>query len=484
MDPDPEQDEGSCLDSWSPVNSSHSDSQRTGRSLPAPLWTLSGLLHPDDGQPSASQSDAVILLPLQTVHKAAPGLPPPSRPPGVRPVHALAFASRSAATPSEPHVRCPSAIAAGRDEVNGGQAQITRKGQEASRKAKALDQWKELLWLLGESAEAKYSQQLLMQSISPFTAGTLETYLAACRQFVEYIVLNSLAIEDREVCRTGKPATAYHQPMSYSQALGSLRYFTTSRHLGGSSPDLLTPEEASAFTMHSLKVCLLSAGAQLQAADKIRQQQGHQKSPSVQLYGRDDTLGALALQTEVTSACASGWRPTRPIARGGHHPTIEPSFQVHSSLPPVTFQLSTLGQGLSRFIYAREIEVEDTQPAFLDDAPPQAPPLSADDTQHEADAQTLPPTIPADDIEALLVESFASARDDSSDSEDPDRQPMIQEIKLFQNGPWGSVHAQQLGSDRAACGTLRSTAAFSPSDPNVAFFCRRAACRRLLDALP
>ncbi|CAE7237795.1 unnamed protein product [Symbiodinium sp. CCMP2592] len=421
--------------------------------------------------------------------------------------------------------------------AEGGPAQITRKGQEASRKAKALDQWKELLWLLGESAdlyrslqEAKYSQQLLMQSISPFTAGTLETYLASCRQFMEYIVLNSLDIcsisvaslgdllwacqssleEDRERTEAiygnrncpdfilptlhniggfpGKPATAYHQPMSYSQALGSLRYFTTGRHLGGSSPDLLTPEEASAFTMHSLKVCLLSAGAQLQAADKIRQQQGHHKSPSVQLYGRDDTLGALALQTEVTSACAAGWRPTRPIARGGQHPTIEPPFQVHSGLPPATFQLSALGQGLSRFIYAREVEVEatldDTQLASPDATLPQGPPSSALDSQHEADDQTLPPTIPADDIEALLVESFASARDESSDSEDPGRQPVLHEIKLFQNGPWGSIHAQQLGADKAACGTLRSTAAFSPSAPNVAFFCRRAACRRLLDALP
>ncbi|CAE7249806.1 unnamed protein product [Symbiodinium sp. CCMP2592] len=155
--------------------------------------------------------------------------------------------------------------------------------------------------------------------------------------------------------------------MSYSQALGSLRFFMCRRHLAGSSPDLLTREEASAFTMHSLKVCLLSAGAQIQAADKIRQQQGHHKNPSVQLYGRDDTLQALALQTEIAQACASSWRPTRPIARGGQHPTVEPPFEVSPSPPPMSFPLAALGQGLDRFVYAREAELEaalnNTQPA-------------------------------------------------------------------------------------------------------------------------
>ena len=39
--------------------------------------------------------------------------------------------------------------------------------------------------------------------------------------------------------------------------------------------------------------------AQIHAAEPIRQQQGHHKTPSVQLYSRDDTLGALELQTQI-----------------------------------------------------------------------------------------------------------------------------------------------------------------------------------------
>ncbi|CAE7244397.1 unnamed protein product [Symbiodinium sp. CCMP2592] len=92
-----------------------------------------------------------------------------------------------------------------------------RKGQQASRKAKALEQWKELLWLLGDSAdlyrslqEAKYSQQLLTQSKLPFTAGTLETYLSACRQFVEYLILNSLDISSISVASLGDLLWACH----------------------------------------------------------------------------------------------------------------------------------------------------------------------------------------------------------------------------------------------------------------------------------
>ncbi|CAE7290700.1 unnamed protein product [Symbiodinium sp. CCMP2592] len=313
MDPDTDPEDVSNLESWSPVNSLHSDAQRTGRSLPAPLWVLSGLLHPDDDRPTAAQpdrsrspsrespvsarqeratvvrrfrkdsfafastvspippgSDKHVLLPLQSVHKARPGLPPPALPPAVRPappfsVHSLIrprslqvpmpstlhrrprfppalskggprpswrasllglshpvcqplvrptprslryvpparpqpaperplgprfhvqdLPSRPASAPtSVRHTRLPDMVQPLRPD--GRPTQVTRKGQEASRKAKALEQWKELLWLLGDSAdlyrslqEAKYSQQLLAQSIMPSTtAGTLETYLSA-----------------------------------------------------------------------------------------------------------------------------------------------------------------------------------------------------------------------------------------------------------------------------------------------------------------
>ncbi|CAE7765176.1 unnamed protein product [Symbiodinium sp. CCMP2592] len=164
------------------------------------------------------------------------------------------------------------------------------------------------------------------------------------------------------------------------------------RHLEGNSPELLTPEEASAFTMHSLKVCLLSAG----------------------------------------------WRPTRPIARGGQHPTVEPPFEVSSSSPPKSFQLSALGTGLDRFIYSREAELEqacfDTQPAAANSADPEPVAITAQSEQETFAASSLPPTIPADDIEALLVESFAVTQADSSDSDDQAAPPTVEDIALFQNG--------------------------------------------------
>ncbi|CAE7261995.1 unnamed protein product [Symbiodinium sp. CCMP2592] len=484
-----------------------------------------------------------VLLPLQSAPKTRPG----------------AFALNAAQARAVPRLSAKGGSTNRRDlNPAGGPTQVTRKGQEASRKAKALEQWKELLWLLGDSAalyrslqEAKYSQQLLAQSIMPYTAGTLETYLSACRQFIEYLILNSLEVssvsvaclgdllwacnssleEDREVCRTGpkpmikalswlaktaglaqlaavlsdrlirtftaqtdtdrrealplplavvvawerricqeecptelclllggfllalhgglrfgdlqrislislwvlpflravqttweqiygthncpdfilptlhnlrgfpgKPVAAYHQPMSYSQALGCLRFFMCRKHLEGNSPELLTPEEASAFTMHSLKVCLLSAG-----------------------------------------------RPSRPIARGGQHPTVEPPFSVTSSPPPNAFQLSALGKGLDRFIYSREAELEQVTAESADTQPI---PSTEPSEQRTPGASSLPPTIPADDIEALLVESFAASQADSFDSEEQATLPTVEDIVIFQSGPWGSVHAQPLGADK------------------------------------
>ncbi|CAE7838510.1 unnamed protein product [Symbiodinium sp. CCMP2592] len=363
--------------------------------------------------------------------------------------------------------------------------QVTRKGQEASRKAKALEQWKELLQLLGDASDLwQFMEYLILNSLEISQPFAVRLHGISGRELASLWVLPFLRAVQTVWERTekiygtdncpdfilptlhnlrgfpGKPAAAYHQPMSYSQALGCLRFFMCRKHLEGNSPELLTPAEASAFTMHSLKVCLLSAGAQIQAADKIRQQQGHHKNPSVQLYGRDDTLGALALQSEITQACALGWRPSRPIARGGQHPTVEPPFSVSSASPPESFQLSALGL--------------DTQLAAAETADHQPLPTEAQPEQGTDAACSLPPTIPADDIEALLVESL----------EEQPPPPTLEDIALFQNGPWGSVHAQPMGADKAACGRPRSTAAFCPTCPNTAFFCRRAACRRLLDALP
>ena len=96
-----------------------------------------------------------------------------------------------------------------------------------------------------------------------------------------------------------RPSSTYAQPMAYSQSLAAMRHFLTIPWQDSTKPIPVTPPESRAFTLRSLKVCLLAAGAQVRATEEARQHQGHHKSPSVQLYSRDDTILALDLQGEV-----------------------------------------------------------------------------------------------------------------------------------------------------------------------------------------
>ena len=68
----------------------------------------------------------------------------------------------------------------------------------------------------------------------------------------------------------------------------------------------------------------------------------------------DDTILALDhLQRQICSACADGWRPARPIARGGQPPTLEPPFHVDRSK--------------HEFVYDREAQLElEPQPTQMD----------------------------------------------------------------------------------------------------------------------
>ena len=77
---------------------------------------------------------------------------------------------------------------------------------------------------------------------------------------------------------------------------------------------------------------------------------------SALLYSRDDTIEALWVQSELTAAIRRGWRPPRPMARGGQHPTVEPAFQVPQGSPPSHLQLHSLPPCLTRFLYHREVD--------------------------------------------------------------------------------------------------------------------------------
>ena len=206
--------------------------------------------------------------------------------------------------------------------------------------------------------------------------------------------------------------------MAYSQSLAAMRHFITLPWQDSTKPIPVTPEESRAFTLHSLKVCLLAAGAQVRATEEARQHQGHHKSPSVQLYSRDDTILALDLQKQNCFACAQGWRPARPIARGGQPPTLEPPFHVDRSHPPQAYQVSSFGEGVSRFVYCVE-QPEDSQGSHGDPQP------------------TLTAThIPEDDTEALMVEKFASEAHSSSKSEDEAHETPKENLSTFRLFQW------------------------------------------------
>jgi len=115
--------------------------------------------------------------------------------------------------------------------------------------------------------------------------------------------------------------------------------------------------ENNGLYAHSLKVCLLSAGAG-PGCRTGQTTSGAPQNPSVQLYSRDDTVMALNLQA-ISQACADGWRPTRPIARGEQPSTLEPPFDVSRSTPPSKVQLEAFGEGLSQFILLQRTMVHE-----------------------------------------------------------------------------------------------------------------------------
>ena len=127
--------------------------------------------------------------------------------------------------------------------------------------------------------------------------------------------------------------------MSYSQALPALR--ACMQLSSPKAPNTACQEEAQAFTIHSLKVGLLSAAKQQRLPEDARRTTGHHKS-SAELYGRDDTIDSLWVQATVAQKVAEGWRPSRPIARGGQAPTTEPPFWVPREAAPSSLAFTHL----------------------------------------------------------------------------------------------------------------------------------------------
>ena len=169
--------------------------------------------------------------------------PPPrslvySRPPtppiadGIKPLGLITvkdLPSRQQAT-SESRPRQPSKPPAPQVPTAGPRGLVSRASQENNRKEACLLEWQEILHLMGSAsglqsslANSKYPQALLKKSLEKFTAGTLERYLAAAKQFLDFLGLSNRSVEsidvafladflhacensleeDREICKIG-----------------------------------------------------------------------------------------------------------------------------------------------------------------------------------------------------------------------------------------------------------------------------------------
>ena len=131
------------------------------------------------------------------------------------------------------------------------------------------------------------------------------------------------------------------RPMPRDRGLQLLRYWMCKCH--ESYQVKAQPTDFHLLGTRSCKTTLLCWSQQLQLPLEQRQLQGHHRSAvngSVALYSRNDTLPALTLQCTVAQRIAEGFRPLRPMLRGGA-PSL-PDFNLQ--LPPwkpLAFQLDS-----------------------------------------------------------------------------------------------------------------------------------------------
>ena len=124
-------------------------------------------------------------------------------------------------------------------------------------------------------------------------------------------------------------------PVSYAAMLQSFRGML-------SKYNSIDSEHLEQYTLHSCKATGLAWAKQLELNSVWRHCMGHHKSVSVsEVYGRDDTLGAIRGQQAMQRSIANGWRPLLAIRRGGSTPLPEKTFNA---------TLKAIPQGLLRGI--------------------------------------------------------------------------------------------------------------------------------------
>ena len=118
----------------------------------------------------------------------------------------------------------------------------------------------------------------------------------------------------------------FHQPMRGSQTTESKENIESNTQCNWPTPQLLSPDQASGLSTHSMKSTLLAAAGQLNINIEQRAKQGHHKQ-SIQLYSRDDVWPSLFLQLDILIDITTGWKPLTSQARGARQPLPEPKFE-------------------------------------------------------------------------------------------------------------------------------------------------------------
>lgn len=248
----------------------------------------------------------------------------------------------------------------------------------------------------------------------------------------------------------------FMQPLHQDPGLHLLRYRLCKCDESHGVP--AKPEDFHLLGTHSCKTTLLCWAQKLQLPLEQRQLQGHHRSSvngSVALYSRNDTLPALMLQRHIAQRVAEGFRPLRPMLRGGA-PAL-PDFAVQ--VPPW-----------------RPLPFLQESPKVMDDPATEAAP------------------------KAIEADGASEASEDSEASGDDLEAPDVPDEMFFLINPVSNVahiacpckptdrsmcyEDAQLQAFRTACGArpnaISGDLIFAVSLPSGARLCLRNACARSL----
>ena len=104
-------------------------------------------------------------------------------------------------------------------------------------------------------------------------------------------------------------------PASYARTLLCVRWASQSSDICG--PAALTPSEAFALTLQSMKSTALASAAQLDLRRDERLAQGHHRD-SARLYSRNDTFASLRVQRAIAASWLHAGGLRGPCAEGAH----------------------------------------------------------------------------------------------------------------------------------------------------------------------